>query len=113
MTKRFRTSRVAFLDMKSVVVAVCVAASVGCYGQAGSAARYPVGTHIDVILSELGPPYADRPYADSPERACPPQTARLVYYTGPPPVPFFTHRALAVLCVDKSNRVIKISFSDS
>jgi hypothetical protein len=98
--------------MKSIVVAVCVAASVGCYGKAGSASRYPVGTHIDVILSELGPPYSDRPFADSPEGLCPAQTARLVNYTGPR-VPFLIHGALTVLCVDKSNRVIKVLFSDS
>ena len=106
-------NRVTRFLLGASLALVSAVASVGCYGQAGSAARYPVGTHIDVILSELGPPYSDRPYADSPERACPPQTARLVYYTGPPPVPFFTHRALAVLCVDKSNRVIKVLFSDS
>jgi hypothetical protein len=75
----------------------------------GSAARYPVGTHIDMILSELGPPDSDRPYADSPESLCPPRTVRLVHYTGPR-VPFLIHGALAILCVDSSNRVIKVLF---
>jgi len=112
VTKRFRNRQVASLRMRSVVVALCVVASVGCYGKAGSAARYPVGTHIDVILSELGPPYSDRPSAGSPDGLCPPQTTRLVNYTGPR-VPFLIHGALAILCVDKSNRVIKVLFSDS
>jgi hypothetical protein len=88
-------------------------ASVACYGKAGSAVRYPVGTQIDVILSELGPPDADRPYAaDSPQSVCPAQTVRLVNYTGPR-VPFLIHGALAILCVDSSSRVIKVLFSDS
>jgi hypothetical protein len=99
--------------MKSVVVAVCVAASVGSYGKAGSAARYPVGTHIDVILSELGPPYSDRPVEGSGlVNVCPSQTVRFVNYVGPK-VPFLVHGALTILCVDKSNQVIKVLFSDS
>jgi hypothetical protein len=87
-------------------------ASVACHGKAGSAARYPVGTHIDMVLAALGPPYSDRPFADFPEDLCPPQTTRVVTYTGPR-VPFLIHGAVADLCVDKSNRVIKILFSDS
>jgi hypothetical protein len=98
---------------RTVVILLVAVACVACSGRAGRANQYGHGTPLNVIVSELGPPDADRPYSDEHRRTdfCPAETTRLVDYLGPS-VPFLIHGAATTLCVDKSNRVIKVLFSE-
>ena len=98
---------------RTVVILLVGMACVACSGRAGRASHYVHGTPLSVIVSELGPPDADRPYSDELRRIdfCPAETTRLVDYLGPS-VPFLIHGGATTLCVDKSNRVTKVLFSE-
>jgi|SRR5688572_22733304 len=97
-----------------VIIAFFAAACAGCHGRAGRAARYGPGTPLNVIVSELGPPDSSHPYSDEHGGVdlCPTESARVVNYLGPR-VPFLIHGSIASLCLDKSDRVLEVLFSDS
>ena len=84
------------------------------FRQGRSSGAIWAGHPLSVIVSELGAQYTHRPYSDELRGVdfCPAETVRLVDYLGPR-VPFLIHGAATTLCVDKSNRVLKVLFSDS
>ena len=101
--------------VQQATLALCIGVSVSCSGNAGRATEYPEGTPIEVILSDLGPPFVDRPLDRTNTvdlTLCPAETVRIVQYGGPW-VSRWLHDPFATLCVDKANRMIRALFSVS
>jgi hypothetical protein len=75
-----------------IAITVCAVVCSGCMGRAGRAADYPPGTPFSTVVSEIGKPDRDNPYAEHDG------------WFGDPA----TH-----LCIDESNRVLKVLHSVS
>jgi hypothetical protein len=97
------------------MIAMCVFTCVGCDGRAGRAAGYLPGTPLSTIVAELGQPDEDKPIsADfAATGLCPADTVRLVSYFGPRALAFLNGDPATILCVDRSNRVLKDVYSIS
>ena len=72
---------------------------------------YGVGTSLDVIVAAVGPPDRVQQNTDALRSLCPAGATRIVVYQRQPLVPWFDEGAVAILCVDASDRVIAISSS--
>jgi hypothetical protein len=99
------------LRLRGTILILSALAGVSCSGKAGQAAAYRVDTPMSTIVSALGPAPYDEHY--SPDNglhtsSCPRETVRVVRYDGPGV--FQLHPARAFLCLDKTERLIKVSY---
>src|SRR5215510_7313531 len=91
----------------------CACAWVGCCVKAGRAGQYRKGTLLSTLKSELGPPTIERSYSAEVDKICPEGTTRTVEYHGPWRPAFVHGAAIAFLCVDRTDKVLSVLFSDS
>jgi hypothetical protein len=99
------------MPVRHGLIAVWLAASVACSSRVSRVLEYGVGTSLDVIVATVGPPDQDDRVTDVVRGGCPAEATRIVVYRRRPLVPWFDEGAVAVLCVDASDRVIATSSS--
>lgn len=93
------------------LIAIGLIASVACSSRVSRVLEYGVDTSLDVIVATVGPPDRDERVTDAVRRGCPAEATRIVVYRRQPLVPWFDDGAVAILCVDPSERVIAFSSS--
>jgi hypothetical protein len=97
--------------MRCGLIAVCLAVSIGCSSRVSRVLEFGAGASLDVIIAAVGPPDRDERVTDAVRRGCPAAVTRIVVYRRRPVVPWFDEGAVAVLCVDATDRVVAISSS--
>jgi hypothetical protein len=88
------------------LIAIGLAASVACSSRVSRVLEYGVGTSLDVIVAAVGPPDRVQQNTDALRSLCPGGATRIAVYQRRPLVPWLDEGAVAVLCVDASDRVI-------
>lgn len=99
------------LQRRCGLIAVGLAASIACSSRVSRVLQYGVGTSLDVIVATVGPPDRDERVTDAVRRGCPAEATRIVVYRRQPLVPWVDEGAVAILCVDPSERVFAFSSS--
>jgi len=103
---RRMTPRTVAISVRCGPVAVSLAASVACSSRVSRVLEDGVGTSLDVIVAAVGPPDRVQQNTDALRSLCPAGATRIAVYQRRPLVPWIDEGAVAVLCVDASDRVI-------
>ena len=103
-----RILRVLLQRRLQVVVITALAMTSAACTKVQRAGNYPQGSDVKVMISELGKPDIDRPYVGDIRKSnmCPADAVRVMEYRRSPVLPLLDEGAVAVVCVDKSDRVL-------